>query len=101
MRNEKLRKAIDEYGKQHDLTIKLLDNQAYDDSIIGLTGSGVVVYDYDSMVHELAKEDGFDEQSAIEWIDYNTLRAIPYFGEGAPIIIEMGKDVLMDFYGEE
>ena len=27
------------------------------------------------------------EEEAMEWIDYNTIRAIPYAGSGAPIIM--------------
>lgn len=27
------------------------------------------------------------EQEAIEWIEYNTIRALPYFGSDAPIIM--------------
>ena len=37
------------------------------------------------MVECLAKEMGYED--AMEWIDFNTLRAIPYLGEGAPIIM--------------
>ena len=39
------------------------------------------------MVEWLISTEGFTEEEAIEWIDYNTLRAIGYFGEGAPIIM--------------
>lgn len=27
------------------------------------------------------------DEEAIEWIDYNTIRAIPYMGEKAPIVM--------------
>lgn len=27
------------------------------------------------------------EEEAIEWIDFNTLRALPYLGEGAPVVM--------------
>ena len=101
MTDSKLRKAIDNYATEHELTVKLFDNQAYDESIVGITDSGRLVYDYSLMVEELAKEDGFDLESAVEWIDYNTLRALPYFGDEAPIILMHNKDELMDLYGEE
>ena len=39
------------------------------------------------MVEWLISTEGFTEEEAIEWIDYNTLRAIGYFGEDAPIIM--------------
>ena len=31
--------------------------------------------------------EGWDEIDAVEWIDYNTIRALPYMGENAPMII--------------
>ena len=64
----------------------VLDNQSYDNSIIGLTLDNRVVYDYDLMVEELVNE-GFSEEDAIEWIDYNTIRALPYFGGKSPIVV--------------
>ena len=33
------------------------------------------------------EKEGFTEEESIEWIDYNTIRALPYIGENAPIII--------------
>ena len=29
----------------------------------------------------------FSEEDAREWIDYNTIRALPYFGSDAPVIL--------------
>ena len=39
------------------------------------------------MVEWLIRTEGFTEDEAVEWIDYNTLRAIGYFGADAPIIM--------------
>lgn len=39
------------------------------------------------MIEHLVETDGMDEDEAIEFIDYNTVRSIPYAGEGAPIIM--------------
>ena len=66
----------------------ILDNYAYDNSIIGVSTDGRVVYSYSKMIKELMDDEGLSEIDAMEWIDYNTVRAIPYFGEGAPIICE-------------
>lgn len=33
------------------------------------------------------KTQDFSKIDAIEWIDYNTIRALPYMGEKAPIIM--------------
>jgi hypothetical protein len=60
---------------------------SYDGSIVGVTTDGRVVYDYDKMVEELMSEEGWSYEEAAEWIDYNTIRSIPYAGPGAPIIM--------------
>lgn len=39
------------------------------------------------MVEWLINTEGFTEKEARDWIDYNTLRALPFMGEGAPVIL--------------
>lgn len=34
-----------------------------------------------------------DYDEAVEFIEFNTVRALPYFGEAAPIIMTMLKDL--------
>lgn len=65
----------------------VFDNPDYDDAIVGVTDEGNVIYDFDLMVECLVKSDGITELEAIEFIEYNTIRAIPYAGEPAPIIM--------------
>ena len=62
-------------------------NYSYDDALIGVSEDGRAIYDYDKMIEWLVKEEGFDEFEAADWISYNTIRALPYMGEGAPIIM--------------
>lgn len=64
-----------------------LTNYSYDDALIGISEDNRAVYNYDKMVKWLVKEEEFTEEEAIEWIDYNTIRALPYMGEKAPIIM--------------
>ena len=64
-----------------------LTNYSYDDALIGISDDNRAVYDYDKMVKWLMEDEGFTEEEAIEWIDYNTIRALPYMGEKAPIIM--------------
>ena len=66
----------------------ILDNSAFDNSIIGVTLDGRLIYDYDKMIEELIEDDGMSFDEAMEWIDYNTIRVLPYAGSGAPIIIQ-------------
>ena len=65
----------------------VFDNMSYDGSIVGVTTDGRVVYDYDKMVEELMEDEGWSYEEAAEWIDYNTIRALPYAGENSPIIM--------------
>lgn len=61
-------------------------NDEYDTAFIGITDDGRAVYDYDKMVEYLMERDGMTDTEAIEWIEYNTIRALPYM-PGAPVII--------------
>ena len=65
----------------------VFENPDYDSAIIGVTIDGQVVYDFDKMVVSLMETDNMDETSAIEFIEYNTIRSLPYAGEGAPVIM--------------
>ena len=80
----------------HEDTI-VFDNPAFDNSIIGITTEGQAIYDYNKMIIELMEDDNITEQDAIDWIEYNTLRVIPYAGEMAPIVIFMFEEAM---YGE-
>ena len=73
-----------EYGYED---VKYLVNYSYDDALIGVSEDGRAIYDFDKMVEWLMKEEGWSDTEAIEWIEYNTIRALPYMGEGAPIIM--------------
>lgn len=64
-----------------------LTNDSYDDALIGVSEDGRAVYDFDKMVTWLMREEGFSAEDAIEWIEYNTIRAITYAGSNAPIIM--------------
>ena len=58
----------------------------YDDAIIGTTHDGRVVYDYDLMVGVLMERDGMTWEEAAEFIDYNTIRSLPYV-ERSPVVM--------------
>lgn len=65
----------------------VFDNYAYDNSIIGTTFDGRAIYDFDKMVEELMTDECWTEDEAIDWIEFNTIRALPYGGEKAPMIV--------------
>lgn len=65
----------------------VFENPDYDEAIIGVSHDGRVIYDMDLMVEHLMIHDGMTEMDAVDFIDYNTARSIPYAGEYAPIIM--------------
>jgi hypothetical protein len=101
MRDENFRKALNTFIEENDIEedIIILEDHAYDRSIVGLTADCRLVYDFDRMVEEFAEDEGCDETEAIEWLEYNTMRAVPYMGERAPIILTHTRDTILDFYG--
>ena len=67
--------------------VTYLVNYSYDDALIGVSWDGRAIYDFEKMVDWLMKEEGWSDNDAIEWIEYNTIRGLPYMGEKAPIVI--------------
>lgn len=80
----------------------MFDDPAFDKSIIGITDEGRLVYDYEKMVDELAEEDGISREEAQEFIDYNTMRVLPYINhqdsQYAPIVLECTKEMIEELY---
>ena len=64
----------------------VFENPDYEQAIVGVSIDGNVVYDYNLMAEELIKE-GMTFEEAVEFIDYNVVRSLPYAGENAPIIM--------------
>ena len=84
MINNELRDFI---AEEHEEAV-VFNVPSYDNSIVGLSDDGRVIYDYDLMVKELTEETALTEEEAIQYIDYNTIRALPYIEEKVrPIII--------------
>ena len=82
--NKDIRDALCDMG--YDEAV-VFDGPDFDEAIRGVTDEGQVVYDYNAMVRCMMQHDGITEEEAIEFIEYNTIRALPYFGPNAPIIM--------------
>lgn len=65
----------------------IFENPDYDTAIIGVSEDGRVVYDYNEMIYWLMTNESMTEEEAADFIGYNTIRALPYIGEGAPIVM--------------
>ena len=107
MENKELRQHINEVVTNS----YLFDYPFFDNSIIGITAAGNIVYDYDRMAEEFVQDEiessidfrnlSDDEQysEAYEWIDYNTIRTIPYMNDAAkPIIIMENHDDEYEYF---
>ena len=65
----------------------ILKNYSYDDALIGVTEDNRAIYDFDKLVQWLIHTENLTQEEAIEWIEYNTIRALPYMGDRAPVIM--------------
>ena len=92
------RELLNELGLEESI---VFENPDYDSAIIGYdTNDNRVVYDYESMAEHLMNVDGMTYEEAIEFIEYNTLRAIPYAGSNPPIVLQRIDDY-MDYHNYE
>lgn len=64
----------------------VFENPDYVSAFVGVSENGRVIYNYEYMIAHLIAE-GMSYEEAIEFIDYNTIGALPYMGENAPIIL--------------
>ena len=64
----------------------VFDNPEYEGALIGVSTDRRAVYDYELMVKGLMEKSEMSEEEAIEWIEYNTVRASEYLQNG-PIVI--------------
>lgn len=85
MNRSELALVLEDFGFDCD-EIVLFDNPSYDEALIGVTTSGRAVYDYDEMINCLVNGDKMTYDEAIEWLEFNTVRAAQYNGDN-PIMM--------------
>lgn len=67
------------------------DEDEFADGAIDLSEDNHLIYDFNKMVESLEKHNNWSEEEAIEWIEYNTLRSLPYMeGVGKKPIVMRG-----------
>ena len=67
--------------------VVIFNDFSYDTALIGVSHDNRAIYDYEKMVEWLMENQNWSSEDAIEWIDYNTIRSIPYGGVGVPIVM--------------
>jgi hypothetical protein len=88
------RDVINDTLLERELSAILLDT--YDDAILGFVTNkdgerAHIVYSQEKCIEVLMNRDGMTYEEALEFFEFNTLRAIPYMPSeeaGSPIIIE-------------
>ena len=81
---EELKETLVDEGFEDSV---VLENPEYLSAVIGRTEDGRVIYSYEKMIESLMNTDGMDREEAMEFIDFNTVRALPYMGEKPPVIM--------------
>ena len=66
--------------------LTVLGPRYLDTAIIGVTDDNRVVYDYDKLRTAFMKAEGWDEEESDDWINYNTIRSLPYI-PNSPVIM--------------
>lgn len=82
------RKALREYLAElyGDDTV-LLDGPEFDGGLVGVTTDGRLVYSYDKLAEALCEANRWSREDAIDWIEFNTIRSLPYIGARAPVVM--------------
>lgn len=87
------RDELNEILEERGASAVVLDD--LDSAIVGLYTDGEdfchVVYSKEKIIDALVTEQDMSYEDAVQWYEYNTLRAIPYAGKSKPIVIETGE----------
>lgn len=65
------------------------DRERFIPAVVGFdNNNGQVIYSRDKLIDCYVESDGMTREEAIEWIEYNVDRSLPYMGPNAPIIMD-------------
>lgn len=81
---EDVRQLIEDCGYED---VIIFSNPDYASAFIGISEDNRAVYDFDKMVEFFMNEYEVTDIEAVEFIEYNTIRALPYMHDRAPIIV--------------
>jgi len=77
------RELLEENGYED---VVVFENPSYEGALIGVTSDRRAIYDIEKMVDSLMAESGMTDDEAIEFIDYNTIRACGYIAN-SPVVM--------------
>ena len=68
--------------------IVLINDEALNESLVGVSSDMRAIYDYEKMAEELAEHYGYELVDARDYIDYNIIGSLSTMGRRAPIIMD-------------
>lgn len=89
MKQEEIKQFIEDMGYE---SVLLFESPSYDTAFVGITEDGRAVYEYEKMVEHLVETDNMTEEEAEEFIQYNTIRSLPYY-ENSPVVFNRILDI--------
>ena len=90
---EELKDLITDLGYED---VRVFEDYDYADAFIGMSNDGRAVYSYDRMIEWLMLKENWTFEEAVEWIDYNTMRALPYYPDGPIVVYDVPEYMLPD-----
>lgn len=90
---EQLKDLITDLGYED---VRVFEDYDYADAFIGMSNDGRAVYSYDKMIEWLMLKENWSVGDAVEWIDYNTMRALPYYPDGPIVVYDVPEYMLPD-----
>ena len=86
------RELLKELGLENSI---VFENPDYDDAIVGYDeSSSRIIYDVEKMAKHLMNKEGMTYEDAVDFISYNTLRALPYVEGDGPIVMRSIEEYL-------
>lgn len=83
-----MRSGVQKFGDlMVDETI-LLDPEYLDAAIVGVRDHRAM-YDYNLLVQAYQENEGWTYEQTVEWVEYSTMRALPYMGKLGPLVLEV------------
>lgn len=80
-----LKRSLKDSGFENAVVFEKPD---YLDAVIGVSENGRVIYSREKMVRSLMVKEGMSAEDAVEFVEYNTMGALPNAGEMAPIVMD-------------
>lgn len=92
----KWRQAVIDMGFEEAV---FLNPDYLDPAIVGITHDTRLIYDYNKLIECYMLAEDWTMEEAIDWIDYNTIRSLPYI-PNSPIILTYSLEEYFDMEEE-